>query len=138
VTTRPPGAEVLLAGRSLGRTPTRTLEVPCGAELALKRPRYRIATATAPAEPSGSVQAISAQLERPTAQLQVTSEPTGAKVLIHGRTVGQTPAVLSVREFDVVKFEIHAEGFAPVTKKLYLRTASARVHADLVHLGAAP
>jgi PEGA domain-containing protein len=132
VVTRPTGAEVLLAGRSLGHTPTRPLEVPCGASLTLKRPRYQVAAATAPAQPSAGVQEIAAKLERPGATLEVTSQPPGAKVRIHGRTVGQTPALLSVPEFDLVRFEIQADGFAPFKKQLYLRSASARFHADLV------
>jgi hypothetical protein len=132
VVSEPSGADVLLAGRSLGHTPTSPLEVPCGASLTVRRPRYQMVATLVPTEPSEQVREIAAHLERPTAMLEVTSAPSGANVVMHGRTVGQTPALLSVFEYDSFQFEIQAKGFAPLKKQIYLRTTSASFHADLV------
>jgi hypothetical protein len=132
VVSQPTGAEVLLAGRSLGHTPTMALDVPCGASLVLKRPRYQTAVTPTPTEASADVREIAAQLQRPAALLEVTSEPSGADVVMHGRTVGQTPAILSVFEYDSFQFEIQAEGFAPLKKQIYLRTTSGSFHGELV------
>jgi hypothetical protein len=131
VVSRPKGAEVLLGKRSLGHTPTRPLELPCGAELSLRRPRYQPVAATVPAAPTGAVQQITADLARPMARLEVTSEPSGAVVRIRGRSLGKTPLVVNVRQYDSVQVQFAADGFAPVRKRLYVRSTSAQLHADL-------
>jgi hypothetical protein len=48
-----------------------------------------------PRTPGEAVAEISVHLVRPAAQLAVTSDPEGAEVRLHGRTVGHTPATVT-------------------------------------------
>jgi hypothetical protein len=132
LSSRPSHVEIWAEGRRIGRTPSDRLAVPCGAELVFKRPRYQSTAVRAPGQPGGPVEALSVNLLRPTAQLVVSSEPEGAEVRLHGRTVGQTPATITISRFESLSVEVRAPHFRSWKKHLYVRTAEMAVRADLV------
>ena len=95
VNTEPAGAEVLIDGTSRGRSPIR-LSLAAGAHTLVVRgagePRTIPITITAGAE-------VSQYLELPKSapgfgQLQVRSEPAGARISIDGTPVGKTPLTI--------------------------------------------
>jgi serine/threonine protein kinase len=95
VNTDPPGAEVQIDGTARGRSPL-TLSLAAGAHTLVVRgtgePRTIPITITAGAE-------VSQYLELPKAgsgfgQLQVRSEPAGARISIDGTPVGKTPLTI--------------------------------------------
>jgi hypothetical protein len=131
LTSRPAGAEIWSEGRRIGSTPSKPLPVPCGAELVLKRPRYQPASTRAPAQPGGD-EALAVNLVRPTASLLVTSTPEGAEVRLRGRTVGRTPATVTISRYESMTLEVRAPNLRSWKKRLYVRSAEFAVQADLV------
>jgi hypothetical protein len=129
VVSRPARTDVWHQGHRLGRTGDDGLLVPCGAELVLARRRYQRLTVHAPA--AGDAPPLDVQLVRPSAHLKVTSEPAGAEVRIRGRTVGRTPANLSLPRYEWVSLEVRGAGARGWKKRLYVRRANASVRADL-------
>jgi outer membrane biosynthesis protein TonB len=131
VNTKPPGVEIWLGDRNLGTTPAASLGIPCGGlTLALRHPRYAEAqidvTATA-----GQIAEVSRKLDRPSAKLQVTSDPPGADVITRGKVRGRTPFELSVLQYEGVQIEVRLDGHAPWQKQLRPSTPELTVHAEL-------
>jgi hypothetical protein len=131
LTSRPAHAEIWSEGRLIGSTPSKQLVVPCGAELVLKRPRYQPASTRAPAQPGGDEE-LAVNLVRPTASLLVTSTPEGAEVRLRGRTVGRTPATITISRYESMTLEVRAPNLRSWKKRLYVRSAEFAVQADLV------
>src|SRR3954469_8675276 len=127
---QPAHVQVWSAGHPIARTPS-ALSVPCGAELVFKRPRYQVASMRAPEQPGATAQELSVRMVRPSAHLEVTSAPEGAEVRIHGRTVGHTPASLTVSRYESVSVEVRAAHSRTWKKRLYVRKAEVAVRAEL-------
>ena len=89
----PPGAQVLVDGNPVGSTPVR-VELPVGShavELKLKAARRRQTLEIA----RGREAAVNVDWNaRPVGRLQISSTPTGARVLVDGRERGETPLTL--------------------------------------------
>lgn len=95
----PRGAELVLDGRSVGRTPV-TLQVNPGRhEVELRLPGYQTFKATVNPKPAERVR-LFAQLvpEARTGFLYVNSTPQGAEVYVSGQLRGRTPISLSLPE----------------------------------------
>lgn len=122
----PSGAEVVLDGRVLGRTPLLAAEIPDGShEVVVRRKGYQSGHLTVQVLPDLTTRR-QLQLRRlgASGELRVTSEPAGAQVLLDGRPVGRTP--------------LHLRRVAPGDHRVVLRrpgyrdgTRTVRVVADL-------
>ena len=120
VNTDPPGAEVLIDGTARGRSPI-SLSLAAGAHTLVVKgagePRTIPIAITAGAE-------VSQYLELPKAdsgfgQLQVRSEPAGARISIDGTPVGKTP--LTIVEIAPGEHTITLEGdLGSVTQKVMI------------------
>lgn len=98
----PDEASVYLDDERIGRTPIQT-EVAIGSYwVRVEKERYDTAERRVVVK-ENTTQAISMSLTRQTGTLAVTSEPTGAEVLIDGERQGQTPyeATLPTGEYAV-------------------------------------
>ena len=95
VTSRPPGARVLVDGKAHGVTPT-TVQLPAGAhvlevQVGKAEPRVIPLTITAGVR---SMQYIELRDVAVTGSLSIKSEPPGARITIDGQPRGTTPATI--------------------------------------------
>jgi formylglycine-generating enzyme required for sulfatase activity len=96
--TDPPGADVVVDGQIIGKTPLSGVPIPAG-ELAVEfdRPRYEPLTVTAEIEGMERPQTVSGKLLPDWAEVTVTSAPPGAEILVDDDPTGLiTPAVVEV------------------------------------------
>jgi hypothetical protein len=118
VTTTPAGTMVSIDGNALGPSPI-TIQSPCTRRrIDLEHPRYKqeqrwvniVADKPNP---------VDVTLVRPTHTLTVTSNPSGATVMIAGRRAGTTPTKVSLMGFSGIEVRVEKPGFDPVTKRIY-------------------
>jgi hypothetical protein len=130
ISSRPSGASVMLGERSLGHTPLETGEVPCGTSFTLVRPRYSPAAATV-TESGGSPAALFVKLNRPAAQLVLTSTPANAQFRVNRSVIGQAPQSVSVPRYEKVVIEATLPDFRKWQKTVYVTAASMPINAAL-------
>ena len=134
VETTPPGAEVLVDGRRVGRTPLQRYDISAGLrEITLRHPDYETVRIEGRRFRDGRVVRIRRVLEAGTGELMVTTTPPGAWVEVNGErveertpvTLGGLPAgrlevKLGAREHrsSVVEVEIPKNGVARLEQAL--------------------
>lgn len=116
----------MLGDRRLGVTPLDTGEVPCAASFTLSRPRYSNATAALPT--SGE---LFVKLNRPPAELSLTSSPPGAQFRINRTSAGTAPRTVPVQRFESVQIEATLPGHRKWQKALYVTSPSTKIEAVL-------
>ena len=124
VTTRPPGAKVLVGGRLLGFTPLKYEPVGPGAlRVELRKKGYhrevrRVPAGTDPVR-------LGATLRPQPASLRVVAmhgtESVKAEVSVNGKPRDQTPAVMTGMTPGNYKLRVTAAGFLPWTNQVTLR-----------------
>ena len=125
-----PSAEVTISGKRLGTTPLRRAVVPCGqAALVIRHPRYRQVSQTLRLSPDQPAE-VQVRLERPSAQLQLSSSPPGANFRVNGQSVGSARS-FNVSRFETVRVEATLPRQKPWKKSFYVRSAVTKVHARL-------
>ena len=131
----PAGAEVFVDGKSVGPSPAKLDAVPCGAvSVRVVKERYldwKDKVALTADKPQTAV----AQLRRGLAKVTITSAPSGAKVYVGGRAVGQTPLTRDFPAFTRAKVQVVAPGFRPVVKYVYPKDKNTKVAVTLVRDG---
>jgi len=132
VNSSPQGAEIFLDGKSVGHSPMKLESLACGTvSLRLSQPRYvewKEKVELTPDQP-GSVQA---QLRRGQAKVLITSAPSGAKVYVGGRAVGQTPLTRDFPAYTRAKLQVVAPGYRPSVTYVYPKDKLTRVAVRLV------
>lgn len=103
VETVPSGVEILVDGKSKGSSPL-TLEVPSGSRRIQLGLRGFVTETHALQVEIGRTSRLRHSMIRQMAALDVTSDPAGARVLIDGKSVGNTP--LLGKKFPVGKVRI--------------------------------
>jgi hypothetical protein len=95
VESTPPGADISIDGAARGKTPL-TLEMPAGEHTIELRRRGITRRFTVNVPPGEAVrQALDWSTVKPVGALTVTSEPTGARVLVDGTERGVTPVTIA-------------------------------------------
>ena len=113
------GATVSVDGQPRGQIKNGQLEIPVvpgPREIVVSASgyiEYRSTLNLAPGQPSS----LSATLRRAQANLNITSQPSGATVKINGRNIGKTPFAGGI-EPGSYAVTIELEGFEPVEQKL--------------------
>jgi len=109
--TTPPGADAVIDGQIVGKTPLADLPIPAGAlSVAFDMPRYQPMTVTADVEGMQRAQTISATLVPNWADVAVSSVPAGAEILVDDDPTGLvTPAVVEIIAGER-ELQLRAEG----------------------------
>ena len=131
ITSRPSGATVMIGERTLGVTPLETGALPCaGTSFTLVRPRYSSATVAL----SGSGPAPAAlfvKLNRPPAELALSSTPPNAQFKVNRAVVGPAPRSVPVPRYERVHIEASLPGHRKWQKTVYITAASTPINATL-------
>ena len=120
VETTPPGAEVLIAGEVVGRTPLEVSDLSAGEyDVTLRHGLYatlsEAITVPDPADPSQSAIRMQRTLARATGALTVRSEPAGAWIERDGKRLAQqTPTTIRGLPAGPLTLTIGAEAHRPL------------------------
>jgi hypothetical protein len=130
ITSRPSGATVMLGDRRLGTTPLDSGEVDCASTFTLSRPRYNTATAQLSDAKDGG-EALLVKLNRPPAELALSSSPAGAQFKVNRASAGQAPRTVPVSRYERVSIEATLAGHRKWQKTLYVTAATTKIEAVL-------
>jgi eukaryotic-like serine/threonine-protein kinase len=114
ITSNPSGANVWLNQEFVGTTPYEISELAVGSYRVLMRKKGFADYNQSVTITSNKTSTISRNLS-PVGKLVVSSEPSGAEVLINGKTVGKTSHTIEQLEAGEHKLTIRKEGFKPFT-----------------------
>ena len=93
------GAEVRMDGESLGRTPIQDMEVPPGRHaFTVEADRYAPAAFEVSVRGLGERQSIDVALSPLWADISISSLPAGARIMLDGEDVGETPLAVEILE----------------------------------------
>jgi hypothetical protein len=118
VSTNPAGSMVQLDGQTVGPSPI-TIAGPCSRRrVDVAHPRYKpeLRWVTLAADKANT---LDITLVRPTHDITVTSNPSGATVSIGGRRAGTTPTRVQLMGFSGIDVTIEKPGFETITKRVY-------------------
>lgn len=111
-------AEVRMDGESLGRTPLEDLEVPPGEHaFSVEAERYAPASFEVVVRGLGERQSIDVALSPLWAEVSIGSRPAGARVLLDGEDIGETPLEVEILEGSY-ELALAKEGFDALSTTL--------------------
>ncbi len=120
ITSNPKGAELVINGRSVGKTPYELKDAPAGElTVALRQECYQPLEAKIKVVP-GEEKGYSFDLKRICSNLKVVSKPEGAKVFIDGEEVGKTPLSLAKLTKKRIAVELEKECYEPLSRTVSL------------------
>ncbi len=127
----PQGAAILWNGDSLGTTPLADTPVPCGpAKVTFDLAGYEHGERSAGAV-VGKAAGVFLRLVPTLVPVDVTSTPPGAQVLVDGRTVGRTPASITMFAMREATVAVALPRHKPWSQKFTPQPPKGAVHADL-------
>ncbi len=112
VTSDPPGAEISLDGRAMGRTPLRLETLAGDHRLTATVPGWPPQQREVKVEPRGET---AAAFEFSHGSVKITSAPGGAAVYAGETELGRTPLLLEEVKPGTVRYEVRLPGFRPET-----------------------
>lgn len=114
ITSTPSGAEVFLDGVDLGRTPLERVEVRGGGALRLEKPDYLPLERKLNADENR----LDLRLLPAPYSVSVSTDPSGATILLDGTKVGTSPRTIQVPGQGRHQIEIRVDGYEPWTAVL--------------------
>jgi len=113
VASEPTGAEVLVAGKSLGSTPLE-FELPAGSHrVEIRHPGFKPWVSDVQVEANVPLRLGPVQLGLPDGRLAVRSTPAGASVTVGGAYRGRTPLEIDVRPDIAQDVRVLRDGYEP-------------------------
>ena len=107
LTSTPAGARVLLDGEARGTTPLQLQDLtPDTYQLELRYPRYQPLTREIEVTGGDTTLALDLPLDPAWGQVQVDSQPSGARVLVAGTPAGTTPAQVDLIAGETLRLEL--------------------------------
>lgn len=120
VTSRPSNAEVLLNGKVVGRTPFKDQLQEGEHILQLRRSGYVEAKKNIRIASGKTTSVPVIVLEIKSGSIQISSKPSGAKIMINGKHYGDTPFKLSDLKPGPYSIQLEKEGFDPAVRTVNL------------------
>ncbi len=119
VQTQPEGVVAELDGKRIGRTPIVLEDVSAGDhELVLTSSTARVVRSVF-VQP-GEVAPVRIAMARPPVTVHVFTQPAGARVMVGGEPVGQSPVILEDITDDTLDIRIEKPGFRPAKTRVRL------------------
>ncbi len=116
----PASGTISIDGKEVGNAPGEFELSPGSHQIAINAPRYQPFTATVDVQGEGKKQTFAAALVPAWANVTITSEPTGAQVLIAGESRGVTPLTTEVLS-GTQPLELRMDGFKNWTTDLQVK-----------------
>jgi hypothetical protein len=134
ISTEPSGASVVVNGRSVGTSPYEDKDLPPGLyKVRIEKEGYT------PWEGSLTVIAgrkieVPIELKPRVGDLEILSDPSGAKVYVDGKEMGQTPLSLPGLRVGQRRIRVVGEGREPYEEEAWVREGKNRIFASLKRL----
>jgi hypothetical protein len=131
VTSVPTAADIYIGKKQVGTAPA-DIEVPCDVATTLElrkakfSPTDRDVTATA-----GKDNKVLVKLSKPTVSVKVTSVPAGATITVGGKSMGVTPAKITLPMMEPATVVLSKPGYTNDVTKLVPKNNNAAVHGTL-------
>jgi formylglycine-generating enzyme required for sulfatase activity len=123
-------ATVRMDGTILGTTPLEKVEVSPGEhEIAIEADRYASARVRIDVRGRGERQSVDVVLSPLWADVSIGSRPVGARVMLDGKDIGQTPLRAEILE-GTYRLALEREGFDPVSTTLQVVANQAQALPD--------
>ncbi|CAN5459067.1 hypothetical protein BH11MYX1_BH11MYX1_33180 [soil metagenome] len=120
ISATPAGSMISVDGEPVGPSPL-TVAGPCTKRrIDVSHPRYASSERFVTPKPEDT---FDVTLVRPTHNLFVETQPSGAVVSIDGHRAGTSPTMVKVMGFSTLTLTIEKPGFKPQTAKVYSKTA---------------
>jgi formylglycine-generating enzyme required for sulfatase activity len=120
-------ATVSVDGTVLGSTPLEQAEVAPGEhEISIEAPRYAPASMRIQVRGMGERQLVQAKLSPLWAEISINSRPAGARVMLDGENIGETPLRAEILE-GRYRLELVRDGFDPLSTTLEVSANRAQV-----------
>ena len=116
----PSNAEVVMDGRSIGRTPFRDQVEEGKHEIELRRNGYVSLKKSVQVRSKGITKLEEQVLEVKSGSIQIKSAPSGAKILINGKNYGDTPFNISNLKPGTYSVRLEKAGYDPAVRKVNL------------------
>lgn len=121
----PSGADVLIDGERVGRTPA-DLEVGGGKhEIKLELSGYRSWRDQITVRPNEPLKLARVNLAKADGNLQISSSPSGAAITVNGNYRGQSPLALTLAPGTTHEIRISAAGHRPASRSVSVRADAA-------------
>jgi len=133
VSSTPAGSIITVDGEQAGPSPI-TIGGPCRPrKIDIAHPRYQSVTRTVTGTPGTAP--LEVTLARPTHDLYVETQPSGATISIDGHRAGTSPTIVKIMGFTTLTVTIEKPGFKAQTTKLYSKTPHDRQSIKLARDG---
>jgi formylglycine-generating enzyme required for sulfatase activity len=120
--------EVAIDGVTAGVVPGIIADIPRGSHIVeFRKHRYFPLQQTIEIEGLGRTQAVDVELEPAWGEMQITSAPEGAEVLIDGQAVGVTPITTEVLETGT-QLALVKRGYKTWQKQVFVKAGTTEVH----------
>ncbi|MBR4662817.1 MAG: PEGA domain-containing protein, partial [Lentisphaeria bacterium] len=116
----PSNAEVIMDGKSIGRTPFRDQVEEGKHEIELRRNGYVSLKKSVQVRSKGITKLEEQVLEVKSGSIQIKSAPSGAKILINGKNYGDTPFNISNLKPGTYSVRLEKAGYDPAVRKVNL------------------
>lgn len=113
-----PGAKVFLGDSLLGVTPIDSAAIPAGShQIQVVHPRFVDDNFEIKVTGRGLAQTFDLNLEPAWADVEITTNPTNAEILVDGQTIARTPAIVQIIEGQR-NLELKLTGHKSIVRKL--------------------
>ena len=116
----PEGAEVLLDGKEIGRTPLKESVEEGRHSIELRKTGYNPVVQTVQIKSSSVVKIPRITLEYKKGSISISSAPSGARIIVNGQSYGDTPFKLSDLKPGNYAIKLEKEGFDPAERMVNL------------------
>ena len=116
----PANAEVIMDGKSIGRTPFRDQVEEGKHEIELRRNGYVSLQKSVQVRSKGITKLEEQVLEVKSGSIQIKSAPSGAKILINNKNYGDTPFTISNLKPGTYSVRLEKAGYDPAVRKVNL------------------
>jgi len=126
LTSDPAGAEVIIAGESIGRTPFVAKLMPGAYEARYRLDGYEDSLQLVESDQNGDKKLPSLKLRVSRATLAIATRPNDAQVYLDGAYIGASPLHIAVPPGRTSTVKITKPGYADVSQRLALKTGELR------------
>ena len=116
-----------MGGAVIGTTPFDHAGPCAGYTATFRRARYQ----NHPHKVAPGATTADVRLERPNFKVRVVSRPAGAMIKIAGVDAGKTPVTISLPGYETTSIELHRNGYAPTSQRVYAGKSGTKVDVKL-------
>lgn len=120
----PKNAQILIDNQAIGKTPYYFEIMQGRRKIELKKSSYKNWSKTMQVKAGDAINLKNIMMEKEDGFLQLSTQPTKAKILINGKYIGNSPMKIPLSPDSSNQLQIVKEGFKTVTQKVKVKSGS--------------